>query len=40
VADSWLDEAVCGKRPELLVRVGYMKLHVERDLKCGRQFVT
>jgi hypothetical protein len=33
VGDSWLHEAVCRQRPELWVRVGYMKLSVERDVE-------
>jgi len=35
VGESRLHEAVCRQRPELWVRVGYMKLCVDRDLKCG-----
>ena len=34
MADSWLNEAVCRQRPELWLTVGYMKLGVDRDLKC------
>jgi hypothetical protein len=40
VADSWLHEAVCRQRPELWPTAGYMKLCVDRDLKCGRELVT
>jgi hypothetical protein len=40
VGDSWLHEAVCRLRPELWVKVGYMKLHVDRDLNCGLELVT
>ena len=32
---SWLHEAVCRQRPEMLVAVGYKKLCVDKDLKCG-----
>ena len=32
MADSWLHEAVCRQRPELWLKVGYMKLCVDRDL--------
>jgi hypothetical protein len=35
VGDSWLHEAVFRHRPELWVTVGYLKLYVDRDLKCG-----
>ena len=35
MADSWLYEDVCRQRPVLWVTVGYMKLCVDRDLKCG-----
>jgi hypothetical protein len=34
MGDSWLHEAVCGQRPELWVRIGYMKLRAERELNC------
>jgi len=34
VGDSWLHGAVCRQRPDLWVRVGYMKLGVDRDLNC------
>ena len=37
---SCLHEAVCRQRPEMWVAVGYMKLCVDRDLKCGWQLVT
>jgi hypothetical protein len=40
VGDSLLHEAVCRHSPEMWVRVGYMKLCVDRDLKCGRYLVT
>jgi len=32
VSESWLHETVCRQRPELCVRVGYMKLRLDRDL--------
>jgi len=35
VGDSWLLEAVCRHRPELRVRVGYMKPYINRDMNCG-----
>ena len=35
MGEIWLHEAVCRQTPELWVRVGYMKLCVDRDLKCG-----
>jgi len=35
VGESWLHEAVCSQRHELCLTVGYMKLFVERDMKCG-----
>ena len=35
VGESWLYEVVCRERNELLVRVGYMKLCVDRDMNCG-----
>jgi len=35
VAESWLNEAVCRKGTELGMKVGYVKLCVDRDLKCG-----
>ena len=35
MGDSWLNEAVCRQRPELLLTVGYMKLCVDRDLNVG-----
>ena len=34
MAESWLHEAVCRQKPELWLRVGYMKLCVDRDLNC------
>jgi len=40
VADSYLHESVCKKRPELWVTVGNMKLCVDRDTTCGLQLVT
>ena len=40
MSDSWLYEAVCKQIPEQFVRVGYMKLCVERDLNCGLELVT
>ena len=35
MADSSLHEAVCRKRPEMWLTVGYMNLCVDRDLNCG-----
>jgi len=35
VGDSWLHEVICRQRPEMYVTVVYMKLCVDRDLKCG-----
>ena len=35
MVESWLHEAVSRERHGLLVTVGYMKLFVERDMKCG-----
>ena len=35
MGESRLHEAVCRQRPELWVIVGYMKLCLDRDLKCG-----
>jgi hypothetical protein len=32
VANSWLHEAVCRQRHELWLRVGYMKLCIDRDV--------
>jgi len=32
VDERWLFEALCRKRPELWVTVGYMKLCLETDL--------
>ena len=40
MGDSWLNEAVCRQRPELWMTVGYMNLCVDRDLNCGREWVT
>jgi hypothetical protein len=40
VAGSWLHEAVSRQIPEMWPTVGYMKLCIERDLTCGRQYVT
>jgi len=40
MAECLLDEAVCRKRPELWLTVCYMKLSVDRNLYCGREFVT
>jgi len=37
---NWLLEAVCIQRPELWATVGYMKLCVDRNLKCGWELVT
>ena len=39
MADSWLHEAECRQRPELWPTVGYRKLCVDSDLKCGRELV-
>jgi hypothetical protein len=35
-----LGGAVCRERPEMWPTVGYMKLCVDRDRKCGRELVT
>jgi hypothetical protein len=40
VSEGWLHEAVCIQRAELLVRVGYMKLCVDRELNCEWGLVT
>jgi hypothetical protein len=40
VGESWLHEAVCRQRPELWVKVEYMKQCVERQVNCGLQFDT
>ena len=40
MGESWLHEAVCRLKPELLVRVGYMKLCVDRNLNCVKQFMA
>ena len=40
MCESWLHEAVCRQGPDLWVKVGYMKLYVDRDLNCGLQLVT
>jgi len=40
VAESWLHEAVCRMRTEMWLTVGYKNLCVNRDLNCGRKFVT
>jgi hypothetical protein len=40
VCESWLLEAVCRQRAELLVKVDYMKLFVDRKLNCVRELVT
>jgi hypothetical protein len=34
VCDSWLYGTVCRQRVEMLVRVGYMELCVDKELKC------
>jgi len=39
VVNSWLREAVCRQRLELWVRVGYMKLSVDRFMKHGPNLV-
>ena len=35
MGDSWLHEAVCRLRPELLLKVGYKKDCANTDLNCG-----
>jgi hypothetical protein len=35
VCDSWLNGAVCRKRAEICVTVGYIELCVDRELNCG-----
>jgi len=35
VGDTWSHEVMFRKRPEPWVKVDYMKLCVDRDLKCG-----
>jgi hypothetical protein len=40
VGESWLYDAVCRQRAELWVTFGYMKLCVNRELKCGLELVT
>ena len=35
MGDSWIHEAVCRQRHELLLTVDYMKLCVDRDMNCG-----
>ena len=35
MADSWLHEAKCRQRQEQWLKVGYMKLSVDRDMNCG-----
>ena len=35
---SWLHETVCRQRPELWLAVGYMKLFVDKNLNCDREF--
>ena len=34
MAESSLQESVSRQRPEMWLRVGYMKLCVDRDLNC------
>jgi len=34
VAESWVNEAVCRQRLKVWLTVGYMKLCVDRDIKC------
>jgi len=40
VDDRLLYESVCRQRHEQPLRVGFMKLFVDRDLNCGWQLVT
>ena len=35
MGETWLNETLCRKRPEMRPRVVYMKLCVDRDLNCG-----
>jgi len=39
MSESWFYEAVCRQRHELCVRVGYMKLYVDRNMKCRWELV-
>jgi len=39
VCESWLYEAVCRQKHEMSVRVGYLKLCVDRELNCGWDLV-
>ena len=40
MADSFLYETVCRKIIELLLKVGYMELIVDRVLNCESELVT
>jgi hypothetical protein len=40
MGENCLHEAVYRQSPEMWVTVGYTKLCVDRDLKCGRYLVT
>ena len=35
MGDSLLHEAMCSQRHELWLKVGYMKMCVDREMKCG-----
>jgi hypothetical protein len=35
VGESWLGGAVCRQRPEVWVKVGYMKMCVDIEMNCG-----
>jgi len=35
LGDSWLHDAMYIQRTELWLKVGYMKLCVDKDLNCG-----
>ena len=39
MGDSWLTEEVCRQRPELWLKVGYMKQCLDRDLNCGYRWL-
>jgi len=40
MAKSMLQLAVCRQRPEMLPKICYKKLCVDRDLNWGQKFVT
>ena len=40
MVDSWLQETVCRLIFELWLRVGYMKLCLDRDMKFGGKLDT